>query len=138
MGTIGIAAAAVVIAFLAGGWTGWDYRDGHYAKQEAQRQTMAAELREANRDFAIDVATATEQAISKIRVTNRTINNEIHTDRSANPVLNDPNCTYPDSTVRLLNAARGVSGGGPGPAKPDAAVPGTAAGKAKAADGRPR
>lgn len=123
------ALVALAAASAGGAYMGYDYRDAQAKAAEGERQLVIAQVRDANLDFALDVATATELAISKIRVTNKTINNEVRHEREIHTkVLDNPDCAVPPSTVRVLNRARAGErpDDRPAPGEPGLRLPATA------------
>ena len=130
------AGAALLIAFAGGAWLGYDYADSRCKAAEADRRALVAELRSANLALADGIARRTETAIGKIRVVNRTINNEVRHEREIHTqVLENPDCAVPASTVGVLNRARGYPDGGSGPGEPDRRVPPAAPAPEPAAPG---
>lgn len=120
-----LAAVAVWIASLAGAAKlGYDYSQGEVAKEELTEERVRNALIKVNQKFADDVGVRVERGLSKIRVTNQTINNEVQREREVHyKVLDNPDCNLPDSTRRLLNRARGYGQDGPGTREPPGAVP---------------
>src|SRR5690606_36011667 len=118
------AGIALVAAFGAGGWLGYDYAASQCKAAEADRRALVEEIRTANLQLADGIARRTEGAIGKIRIVNRTINNEVRHEREIHTkVLDNPDCAVPASTVRVLNRGRGYDGGGPGAGEPHRPVP---------------
>jgi len=120
------------------GYLGNEYAEGQYAKEKAKEKAMIDQVREANREFADTVALETAEAIKKIRVQNRTINNEVRHEREIHHVLNDAACAVPVTTVRVLNRAR-MDSQGQSPSGPTSTVPAArpATGGSPSVDGRP-
>jgi hypothetical protein len=128
-----------IAACVGSAWLGKDYADGQHAKEEAKKIKMIEEVRQANREFADKVSLDVSAAISKIRVQNRTVNNEVRYEREVHQVLNDVACAAPVSTVRLLNTARSMGSEGQSASGVTTGVPATgqAAGGQTPAVGRP-
>src|SRR3990172_6740410 len=117
------AGIALALAGAGGLKLGYQFSQALCKSAEADRRALADEIRSANIDLANNIATRTENAIGKIRITNRTvIQPEIRHEREIHKVLQDPACTTPLSTVVLLNRARGHIDRGPPPSHPDGAV----------------
>lgn len=127
---VGALVAAAVIAAGAGK-LGYDLAAGKCKAAQLERAELIAEVRSANLALADGIATRTEAAIGQIRVENTTINKEVRHERTVHTkVLDNPDCSLPDSTRVLLNRARGYGGddqrtagepGGAVPAAPAAA-----------------
>ena len=120
-----IAAGIALAAAAAGGLkAGHSFATALCKSAEADRRALADEIRTQNLDLANTIATRTEAAIGKIRITHRTlIQPEIRHEREIHKVLQDPSCSLPPSTVRVLNRARGhIDGSGPPAREPDGPV----------------
>lgn len=132
---------AIAVFYLASmataAWTGKEWAEGRHAQEEVARAKLLEEVRAANAVFADGVALQTVEAIAKIRITNRTITNEVRHEREIHRVLDNPDCRLPPSTAGVLNRARaaGGDGGGARAGQPAPAVPAApaAAGKPAAA-----
>lgn len=110
---------AVVVAWLASlagaARMGYSYSEGRVAQERLTEQRVKDAVLAANQKFADDVGQRVEAGLSKIRVTNKTINNEVQREREVHyKVLENPDCNLPDSTRRVLNRARGHDEAGPG------------------------
>lgn len=92
-------------------------------KVAQQAQTQAENDAAAARAERDRIANRFEGRLANLRITNRTINNEVRHEVEKT-VYGDPNCNLPISGGRLrytaINAANGT---GPAASKPDAAVP---------------
>lgn len=90
-----IAALAAVLAAGAGGFKlGADHEVASQARAQEQL------------DKAIEAATAaTAEAISKIKITNKTIQNEVRHETSTQTVYRDGTCNHTDDGMRLVNKA---------------------------------
>lgn len=118
-----LAVAVAWVASMAGAaYTGKQYADGQHASAELARQQVLEATRQANREFADQVAIDVGAAILNIRVNNRTIVNEVRHEREIHRVLDNPDCRLPGSTAGVLNRARGAQDGS-GAGKPAAALP---------------
>lgn len=119
---------AFVVCLAVGGIGGHRYAEGRHASEELKRKAMLDEIREANATFADGIATQTAEAISGIRIENKTINNEVRHEREIHQVLTSADCVLPASTVGVLNRARNVQRDDdrPSPGKPAPAVPAAA------------
>lgn len=118
--------ALVVLLVMTGSaaYLGYDYAQAKCAAEDKERLLLLEQIRSANREFAESVATRTETAIGKIRQVHRTvIQPEIRHEREIHRVLTDPSCSVPESTVRVLNRARGHIDGRAGADQPAPAVP---------------
>jgi len=117
------AGIALAIAGAGGLKLGYSFSQALCKSAEADRRAIADELRSANIDLANNISDRTEKAIGKIRVNHRTIvQPEIRHEREIHKVLQDPACSLPPSTVRVLNTARGYVNRGPAPGQPDGGV----------------
>lgn len=104
-----VALLTLIASFALGGYTGYRIASGACASAEVRRQKIVEEVRAANDSLADRVAMETAAAIGDIRVENRTINQKVVHEREIHrEVLQNPDCAIPVSTVRVLNAARGV------------------------------
>lgn len=130
------AGVALVAAFAGGAWTGYDYASSQCKAAEADRRALVDEIRTANLQLSDAIASRTEGAIGKIRVVNKTINNEVRHEREIHTrVLDNPDCAVPASTVRVLNRGRGYDGGGSGAGEPASPLPAPAEAPRPAAPG---
>lgn len=130
------AGVALAAAFAGGGWLGYDYAASQCKAAEADRRALIDEIRTANLQLSDAIAARTEGAIGKIRVVNKTINNEVRHEREIHTkVLENSDCAVPASTVGVLNAARGHPDGGSGAGEPARAVPAAPAAAEPAAPG---
>lgn len=106
---------------------GYDHHKGKVATAQVERQELLNELKKANEQFADKLGLDVGFAISQIKINHRTVVNEVRHEREVHhQVLNNPDCRFPDSTVRLLNSVRGTAGSvdaGKGASNPSVAVP---------------
>ena len=94
---------AALAAVLAAGAGGFKLGADHEAASQARAQEQL--------DKAIEVASAaTAEAISKIKVVNRTIQNEVRHETSTATVYRDGNCKHTDNGLRLANQALDPAG----------------------------
>ena len=85
---------------------------------------MLEDIRAANRELADEIASRTETAIGDIRQQHTTIiRPEVRHEREIHKVLQDPACALPESTVGVLNRARGYIERGAPPSQPAPALP---------------
>jgi len=97
-------------AFSIGG----DVAAGKCAAEKLHAEQVAQSVRESIAEAGTAIAGQVNEAVSKIRVNNTTINRAIEREREIHHVLSNPDCAVPVSTVRLRNDARRD----PGPDKP--------------------
>lgn len=114
---------ATVVAFVAGAGVSWKVVSDHYEAKEAQKleqvlQAMQEEVKRGN-----EIAERTEAKVGKIRVINRTINNEVQREVTEKTIYRD--CVIPPSGLQLWNAANKGAASTP---KLDAGVPGSSGG----------
>jgi hypothetical protein len=96
-------------------WFGTSYEKGRQAEQDVLLDKAVEKVTAANQAFADGLGLQISTEFADIRVVNRTINTEVHHEREIQTrVLDNPDCNLPDSTVRLLNRARGYGADGPG------------------------
>lgn len=132
-----IVAALVALAAsgASGAWFGYDFAAARCKAAEADRRELADVFRTANRQLADGIATRTEGALGKIRIENKTINNEVRHEREIHErVLENPDCAIPLSTVGVLNRARGYPG--PSAGEPSLRLPASAPAPQPAAPAR--
>jgi hypothetical protein len=112
------------LASLAGAVTlGYSYKEGEVAKETLLVQQATEKIKEANQKHADDVGVLIETGLSKIRITNKTINNEVQREREIHyKTLDNPDCNLPDTTRGLLLRARGHNETGPSPGQPAGGV----------------
>lgn len=120
-----LAVVAVWLASLTGAaWLGYDYSQGKVAQDKLTEERVKDAVTKANQKFADDIGAKVERGLSKIRVTNQTINNEVQREREIHyKVLDNPDCNLPDTTRRLLNRARGHGQDGSGTGQSSGGVP---------------
>lgn len=122
------ALVALAAATAAGGKLGYDLAAAQCKSAELDRELLAERLRTENIELADEISARTEQQLGRIRITNRTITQEVRHEREVyTQVLDNPACAVPVSTVRVLNRARGAPGTGSGAGEPASPMPGTAA-----------
>lgn len=93
----------IVASLMSAGAT-WKVTS-YYYRAEADKLVIAAnEKRIAAEDRANEIANKFESRLSKIKVENRTIINEVQRE-TLNPAYD---CPLPDSGIRLLNRSRGI------------------------------
>lgn len=110
-----IAAGLLLLAALA---SGWFIRSWYDDSREAAVLRAQQETRDKMTELAGDVATSTEVALAKIRITNRNIYHATEKEIRTEPVYRD--CLLPDPGRVLANQARGATG--PSTGKPDGAM----------------
>lgn len=113
----------LVVAWLASvgysGWLGYDYGKEKSAREQLTMERLAATIRASNQEATDALGTKIESQLSKIRVVNTTVQQEIRHEREIQTrVLDNPDCALPSSTVRLLNRSRGYGQDGPGSGEP--------------------
>jgi len=133
----------IVLALAASAYQGYQMgRNGANADHliEVMKEASAAEVvRGAIRDEGQKLSKGLEEGIGKIKIEEKTVNRYFTKEKEVHHVLSDSNCTYPPSTVRVLNSARGKKEPAtPAASKPDGKVsaPGTDRRKPPATDGR--
>lgn len=133
----------IVLALAASAYQGYQMgRNGANADHliEVMKEASAAEVvRGAIRDEGQKLSKGLEEGIGKIKIEEKTVNRYFTKEKEVHHVLSDSNCTYPPSTVRVLNSARGKKESAtPAAGKPDGKVPapGTDRRKPPVTDGR--
>jgi len=133
---------ALLLAGLAGGWFGrghWDEGEIANIKLDIQKEKTAA-LAEAaaTKAMAEKIAANVDTRLSNLRITNRTINNEVRHE-TEKVVYGNPDCDLPASGVVLINQsireANRASGYVPSEVPPGATPSANKGGKGN--DGRP-
>jgi hypothetical protein len=123
-------AIAWALSMAASAKLGYEHSEGQHAQAAVERAALLKEVKAANEAFADKLGLDVGVAISQIKINHRTIVNEVRHEREVHhKVLDNPDCRLPDSTQRVLNAARsgegrvdaGTSAGKPAPAVPAAA-----------------
>ena len=122
----------IALALAAAGYQGYRMgRDGAEADFliEVMKEASASErVRGEIRNIGQDLSKKLALEVAGIKVEQKTVNRYITKEKEVHHVLTDADCTYPASTVRVLNSARGKKDPTrPATGKPDAAVPATGA-----------
>ena len=112
-------------ASLAGAFHfGTSHEQGQEAKRAILIKDAVAEVKAANQEFADAIGLTVATSIGNIRVTNTTVQRNIHNEREIHTkLLDNPDCTVPASVIRLLNAARGYGQDGQGSGTAPGRVP---------------
>lgn len=117
--------ALVFVAIVSGTafLGGVRYARADYLAAVLKEQKLEEKIRGDIRTLGNQLSTDLETGFSNIKVENKTINRYIKREKEVHHVLTNPDCAYPDSTVRLLNSARsGKSPTGAAASKPAAEV----------------
>ena len=112
-----LAGLATVAAFIAGAGTAWTLTSTFYKAEKAAVAERLLSERVAAEKRADEISMRFEEKLVKLRVVNRTINNEVQREVQ---IHKQYECDLPASGVRLLNNARGVEANDTG--KSDGAV----------------
>lgn len=94
---------AALAAVLAAGAGGFKLGADHEVASQARAQEQLEKVIEAT-------TAATAEAISKIKVVNRTIQNEVRHETSTQTVYRDNRCAHTDNGLRLANQALDPAG----------------------------
>ena len=100
-------ALAVAGAFWRGYSTGKDVAEADYLVEVMKEGAVSEQVRGAIRKFGQEVSIKLVTEIAGIRIEEKTVNRYITKEKEVHHVLTDVDCTYPPSTVRVLNSARG-------------------------------
>ena len=112
---------------------GTSHEQGQEAKRALLIKEAVEQVKAANQQFTDSIGLQVATAVGKIRITNTTVQNDIHREREIQTkLLDNPDCAIPVSVIRLLNNARGYGPDGQGTGATPGRVPadGKAAGPA--------
>lgn len=111
--------AAWLVSVASSAWLGYDYAKGKSSQEQLIAERLAAQIRASNQEQTDALGMKIEERLSKLRIVNTTVQQEIRHEREIQTrVLDNPDCALPASTVRVLNNARGYGSDGPGTGQP--------------------